>query len=134
MTKPVITEYDAPQQHECAQCGDDTPFDHYLVTTPDGPLCEDCAYDLHDGLGDVARGLSLIKWALLGEIGQGDRATVQRHCTQLAKLGADLASGTVVVYRQEPDGTQTLERPGGVDPHDTIRRHVIHAVPAGGQL
>ncbi|MHA6762070.1 hypothetical protein [Streptacidiphilus sp. PAMC 29251] len=128
MKTPVITAYDTPQQHECARCGHDTHTDHYLVTTQDGPLCEDCAYDLHDGLGDVAHGLSLIKWALLHEIAQEQRGTVQRYCEELAELAGQLRSGATVVYRQEPDGSLTLERPGGTDPHDTIRRHVIKSV------
>ena len=129
VTNPAITEHDTPQHHNCTKCGDETPFDHYTVTTEGGTLCENCAFDLHDGLGDVAHGLSLIKSALLNEITQEQRTTVQQYCTRLAKLAGDLADGTTVVYRQQPDGTQTLERPGG-DPHATIRRHTMRPVGA----
>lgn len=131
MTKAAITEYDTPQHDECAKCGDETPFDHYTVTTEDGTLCENCAYDLHDGLGDTARGLSLIRGALLHEITQEQRATVQRHCEALAKLAGDLAAGTTVIFSQEADGTQTLQRPGGDDSHATIRRHTMRSIGGG---
>lgn len=128
MTEAAITAYDTPQQQDCARCGEETQRDHYLVTVPDGALCEDCAYDAHNGLGDVAHGLSLIKWALLHEVTQEQRSTVQRYCAELAKLAGDLAAGTAVIFSQGADGSQTLERPGGDDPHATTRRHTMRAV------
>lgn len=128
MTTSVITAYDTLQDQECGRCDSDTERDHYLVTTPDGPLCADCVYDLHDGLGDVAHGLSLIKWALLHEITQDQRATVQRLCEELAGLAGKLADGTTVIYTEEADGSRALQRPGGADPHTTVRRHTMRAV------
>lgn len=126
MTLPRIVENTQPQEDPCARCGAETPMEHYTVTSPDGPLCEDCAWDT--GLGDAAHGLSLIRDALLRTIEQHDRDTVRRYCQQLAQLAADLATGAIVACTIGPDGELRPERPGGDDPHATLRRHFIKPV------
>ncbi|WP_042427407.1 hypothetical protein [Streptacidiphilus anmyonensis] len=131
MTRPRIVEHQEPREGTCPRCGDETPFEHYVVVTPAGTLCENCAFDT--GLGDAAHGLSLIKFALIHSIEQTDRATVQRHCQELATLAADLASGATVIYTEGPNGEMQPIRPGGNDPHATVRRHFLRPVPTGGQ-
>lgn len=126
MSKPRIVENHTPTEHTCPECGGEAPADHYTVTGPDGPLCEDCAYDT--GLGDAAHGLSLVRDALLRTVEQHDRPAVRRYLEQLAQLAADLASGAVIACTIGPDGELQPQRPGGQDPHATVRRHLIKPV------
>ncbi|MHA6761813.1 hypothetical protein [Streptacidiphilus sp. PAMC 29251] len=128
MTSPVMIELEHPVHADCPECGEPVEFDHYVITTPEGALCQGCANDTAPGLGDLAHGLSAIRWALMYQLGQEHRSLVQQHCSNLATLAANLASGATALYTEGPNGEKDILRPGGNDPHDTIRRHVMRAV------
>jgi hypothetical protein len=126
---PTLTSRIHPEESACEECGADLDFDHFTVESADGSLCQTCGSDASAGLGDVAHGLSLIKWALLYDIPQEHRSEIHRHLVGLAELTADLASGRLVGVEPDGKGGTQLMRPGGSDPHATIRRHVMRAGP-----
>lgn len=124
----TIVERDHPEQNGCAECGSELDFDHFIVTTTDGALCTECANDTVPGLGDTAHGLSLLKWALLYDITQDRRLEVQGHLAKLTQITGDLHSGKTMTYAEDSTGVREPLRPGGTDPHTTIRRHTLRAV------
>jgi hypothetical protein len=133
VSKPYIVEHEHPEQLGCTVCSFSLDFDHYTVTGTGGPLCQNCANDAIPGLGDIAHGLSLLKWALVYELEHEHRRTAVHLIAEVGKLGSDLASGALLLRQELPDGTLVPVRPGGVDPHATVRQHLLRAVPAGGQ-